>query len=102
MIENVIERWHRYLRGELPGGLDELLADDVVFYSPIVHTPQRGKDARCKPLTPSTNRCAALSRRCTSPSLAQSPRVSRRMGGAQNAPSRFNKEKKAKHHEHTR
>ena len=44
MIETVVEQWHRYLRGEHPGGLDELLADDVVFYSPIVFTPQRGKD----------------------------------------------------------
>ena len=26
-----------------PGGLDDLLDDDVVFYSPIVFTPQRGK-----------------------------------------------------------
>ena len=43
MIEHVVEQWHRYLRGELPGGLDELLDDDVVFYSPIVFTPQRGK-----------------------------------------------------------
>jgi hypothetical protein len=43
MIERVVERWHQHLRGELPGGLDELLADDVVFYSPIVYTPQRGK-----------------------------------------------------------
>src|SRR3954469_17131381 len=44
MIETVVERWHQHLRGELPGGLDELLADDVVFYSPIVYTPQHGKD----------------------------------------------------------
>jgi len=44
MIEDVVERWHAHLRGELPGGLDELLDDDVVFYSPIVYTPQRGKD----------------------------------------------------------
>ena len=44
MIEDVIERWHRHLRGELPGGLDELLHDDVTFYSPIVFTPQQGKD----------------------------------------------------------
>jgi hypothetical protein len=44
VIEDVIARWHRYLGGELPGGLDELLADDVVFYSPVVYTPQRGKD----------------------------------------------------------
>ena len=43
MIDDAIARWHRYLGGELPGGLDELLADDVVFYSPVVYTPQRGK-----------------------------------------------------------
>jgi len=24
-------------------GLDDLLADDAVFHSPVVHTPQRGK-----------------------------------------------------------
>ena len=44
MIEKVIENWHRNLRGEFPGGLDELLADDVVFYSPVVFTPQKGKE----------------------------------------------------------
>jgi hypothetical protein len=43
MIESVIERWHEHLRGRLAGGLDELLDDDVVFYSPIVYTPQKGK-----------------------------------------------------------
>jgi hypothetical protein len=43
MIEQVIESWHAYLRGELPGGLDGLLDEEVVFYSPIVFTPQRGK-----------------------------------------------------------
>jgi hypothetical protein len=44
MIEKVIESWHQHLKGELPGGLDALLADDVVFYSPVVFTPQRGKE----------------------------------------------------------
>ncbi|SRR6266567_1780463 len=44
MIEQVVERWQRYLAHDLPEGLDGLLADDVVFYSPIVYTPQRGKD----------------------------------------------------------
>jgi hypothetical protein len=44
MIEQVVERWEKFLAGDLPGGLDELLADDVVFYSPVVFTPQRGKD----------------------------------------------------------
>lgn len=43
MIEQVIEKWHAYVRGELPDALDELLDDDVVFYSPIVYTPQEGK-----------------------------------------------------------
>jgi hypothetical protein len=43
VIADVVARWHAYMRGELPGGLDELLDDDVVFYSPIVFTPQRGK-----------------------------------------------------------
>jgi len=42
-IDAVIEKWHAHLRGQLPGGLDELLDDDVVFYSPIVYTPQEGK-----------------------------------------------------------
>ncbi len=44
MIEQVVERWQRFLASDLPEGLDGLLADDVVFYSPIVYTPQRGKD----------------------------------------------------------
>ncbi len=43
MIERAVEDWHAYLEGRLPGGLDSLLDDDVVFYSPIVYTPQRGK-----------------------------------------------------------
>jgi hypothetical protein len=43
VIEQVVEEWHAYLRGRLPGGLDELLDDEVVFFSPIVYTPQKGK-----------------------------------------------------------
>ena len=43
MIADVVTRWQAFIRGELPGGLDDLLDDDVVFYSPIVFTPQRGK-----------------------------------------------------------
>jgi hypothetical protein len=44
MIESVVAKWHSYLRGENPDGLHELLDDEVVFYSPIVFTPQRGKE----------------------------------------------------------
>jgi len=43
MINTVIETWHQIVAGEPPEALDDLLADDVVFYSPIVYTPQRGK-----------------------------------------------------------
>ncbi len=42
-IEETIRNWHRHLRGDFPGGLDELLHDDVVFHSPVVFTPQEGK-----------------------------------------------------------
>ncbi len=43
MIHEVISKWHLHMAGKLPGGLDELLDDDVVFLSPIVFTPQEGK-----------------------------------------------------------
>ncbi|MGB5947905.1 MAG: nuclear transport factor 2 family protein [Parvibaculum sp.] len=38
-----IENWHRVVKSKDPKGLDAILADDVVFQSPVVHTPQRGK-----------------------------------------------------------
>ena len=44
MIEKWMEKWHQQVRGEFSGGLDALLADDVVFYSPIVFSPQKGID----------------------------------------------------------
>lgn len=44
MSDQPVTRWHQHLRGELPGGLDALLHDDVVFYSPIVFSPQRGRE----------------------------------------------------------
>lgn len=43
-IHECIARWHQHISGKLPGGLDELLHEDVVFLSPIVFTPQRGRD----------------------------------------------------------
>ena len=39
-----LERWHRVIRDMSVEALDEVLADDVVFHSPIVHTPQEGRD----------------------------------------------------------
>jgi SnoaL-like domain len=43
MHEHPITVWHRLVQTRNPSGLRTLLADEVVFYSPVVHTPQRGK-----------------------------------------------------------
>ncbi|MGD0170271.1 MAG: nuclear transport factor 2 family protein, partial [Smithella sp.] len=43
MIENTVAAWHKLLETKDVAGLDDILADNVVFYSPIVHTPQEGK-----------------------------------------------------------
>jgi hypothetical protein len=43
MTEHALQAWHRLVRTQDAGGLDALLAEDAVFYSPVVHTPQRGK-----------------------------------------------------------
>ena len=44
MIKENIKKWHDHIKGKLLGGFDELLDDDVVFYSPIVFSPQKGKE----------------------------------------------------------
>ena len=43
-IRDVIERWHDVMSGFSRDGLFELLAEDCIFWSPVVHTPQRGRD----------------------------------------------------------
>ena len=43
MIENTVATWHKLLETKDVAGLDKILADNVVFHSPIVHTPQVGK-----------------------------------------------------------
>ena len=42
-VASAVEQWHALLKSKSPSGLSSLLADDVVFYSPVVHTPQKGK-----------------------------------------------------------
>ena len=44
MIKENIKKWHDQIKGELPRGFDEVLDDDVFFYSPIVFSPQKGKE----------------------------------------------------------
>jgi ketosteroid isomerase-like protein len=41
--ENTIAAWHKIIKTKDAAGLDNILADNVVFHSPIVHTPQEGK-----------------------------------------------------------
>jgi hypothetical protein len=43
MNQTPVDLWHTCIRQRSPAALDQLLADDVVFHSPVVHTPQRGK-----------------------------------------------------------
>jgi hypothetical protein len=43
-IDVCLERWHQHLRGNLVGGLDAILHPDCVFFSPIVYTPQAGRE----------------------------------------------------------
>jgi hypothetical protein len=43
MRSDPIETWHRIVAKRDVEGLDALLADEVIFHSPVVHTPQVGK-----------------------------------------------------------
>lgn len=43
MTGHPLETWHRLVRTHDPSGLNALLAEDAIFYSPVVHTPQRGR-----------------------------------------------------------
>ena len=43
IIEQTIKHWHQLLDAKDPKQLKDLLADDVVFHSPVLHTPQKGK-----------------------------------------------------------
>jgi hypothetical protein len=43
MTNHPIETWHRLVRTRDPSDLNNLLAEDALFHSPIVHTPQRGR-----------------------------------------------------------
>ena len=42
--ERALARWHAVVESRDPAGLPALIADDAVFRSPAVHTPQEGRD----------------------------------------------------------
>ena len=39
-----IDRWHAYAASKDPKMLWQMLDEDVTFHSPVVHTPQQGRD----------------------------------------------------------
>ncbi|MFK7801047.1 MAG: nuclear transport factor 2 family protein [Anaerolineae bacterium] len=43
MTSKAMAAWHHIIKTKDQSGLDNLLADEVVFHSPVVHTPQEGK-----------------------------------------------------------
>ena len=49
-----LEKWHGFIRSQDHAALWDLLHPDVVFESPVVHTPQRGRDITFKYLTGAT------------------------------------------------
>jgi hypothetical protein len=42
-MQHPIDRWHELVARRDVEALDALLADHVVFHSPVVHTPQQGR-----------------------------------------------------------
>ena len=48
MTNDPIARWHRAVEAKDFSGVEDLLADDAVFYSPVVHSPQAGKALTAK------------------------------------------------------
>jgi hypothetical protein len=47
-VPDTIARWHQVVRSRDLQALNDLLADEVVFLSPVVHTPQVGKAITAK------------------------------------------------------
>lgn len=48
---DVIARWHELVESGDPSGLEALIAEEAVFLSPAVHSPQQGKTITIKYLS---------------------------------------------------
>jgi hypothetical protein len=48
MTMTALEKWYDYIRSHDRAALWDLLDPEVVFESPVVHTPQRGRDITFK------------------------------------------------------
>jgi SnoaL-like domain len=43
MPNNNLQNWYDFIKEDDPSKLQDMLHDDAVFTSPVVHTPQRGR-----------------------------------------------------------
>jgi hypothetical protein len=43
MTSPALDAWHHMVRANDPSGLHELVAEDAVFHSPVVHAAQHGR-----------------------------------------------------------
>jgi hypothetical protein len=48
MIKTALDKWYAYIKSNDHAALWDLLDPEVVFESPVVHTPQRGRDVTFK------------------------------------------------------
>ena len=48
MMNEPISKWHEVVKNRDYNLLTEILHSDVIFYSPVVYSPQRGKDITLK------------------------------------------------------
>ena len=51
MSMTALDKWYGYMKSHDRGALWDLLHPDAVFESPVVHTPQRGRDITFKYLS---------------------------------------------------
>ena len=51
MTASPLTRWYQIVQEQNPQGLDTLLSEKIIFYSPVAHTPQVGKAIATKFLT---------------------------------------------------
>jgi hypothetical protein len=42
-VISALKAWHDLVRNKDASALNDLIAEDAVFYSPVMHTPQAGK-----------------------------------------------------------
>src|SRR5581483_8380648 len=49
-----LQKWHAFIKSGDHAALRDLLHPDAVFESPVVHTPQRGRDITFKYLSSAT------------------------------------------------